>query len=142
MDVTKLLDRLHKVKANGPNKWLACCPAHEDKHPSLAIRVTEDGRVLIHCFTGCGAAEVISAAGLEFGDLFPERADTEHFKPRIPQPFTAADALRCLASESGVIAIACADLAQGAPLNAADAQRVELAAGRLQSALEYVYGHR
>ena len=29
--------------------WMAPCPAHEDRDPSLAIRGTCDGRVLVHC---------------------------------------------------------------------------------------------
>jgi len=32
--------------------WLACCPAHEDRHPSLSIKVADD-RLLLHCFAGC-----------------------------------------------------------------------------------------
>lgn len=139
MDVTVLLSRLRKVKPNGRDKWLACCPAHEDRSPSLAIRVAEDGRLLVHCFAGCGAADVISAVGLEFGDLFPERI-TDHSVPRIRDPFTPLDALTCLAAESGVIAIAIADIAQSKPLNIEDAERVALASGRIQTALEYVYG--
>lgn len=140
MDVSKLLDRLRKVKPNGPGKWLACCPAHEDRSPSLAIRVTDDARVLVHCFAGCGAADVIAAVGLEFTDLFPE-TNLETFRP-VSQPFTAADALRCLAQESGVIAIAIADMAEHRPIELADGERVALASDRIQTALEYVYGNR
>lgn len=140
MDVTKLLDRLRKVNPNGTGKWLACCPAHEDRSPSLAIRLTDDGRLLVHCFAGCGAADVIGALGLEFTDLFPE-TNLETFRP-VSQPFTAGDALRCLAMESGVISIAVADIAQHRPLGITDSERVALASDRIQTALEYVYGNR
>lgn len=140
MDVSTLIDRLRKVKPNGPGKWLACCPAHEDRSPSLAIRLTDDGRILVHCFAGCGAADVISAVGLEFTDLFPEPT-LETYRP-VSQPFTASDALRCLAQESGVIAIAVADIAENRPLGPTDSERVALASDRIQTALEYVYGNR
>jgi hypothetical protein len=143
MDVNLLLDRLERVRPSGPGRWMARCPAHQDRSPSLAIRLADDGRILVHCFSGCGAADVIAACGLQFGDLFPEPLETgQHSRARIPQPFSAADALRCLAAEAGVIAICAADIVEQRPLNPESAQRVELAAGRIASALEYVYGHR
>lgn len=140
MAVADLLAQLRKVKPAGPGKWLACCPAHGDRHPSLAIRELDDGRVLLHCFTGCEPAAVLHAVGLDFVDLLPERAIAHHI-PRERHPFTASDALRALASESGVIAIAIAELAEGRQFSPADADRVDLASGRLQTALEYVYGN-
>lgn len=41
--------------------WMACCPAHDDKTPSLSIREGLDGTLLVHCFAGCGQALVIAA---------------------------------------------------------------------------------
>lgn len=67
----KVLSCLDKVKSAGSNKWKACCPAHDDKHPSLAITETEDGTVLLKCWTGCTAQKIVSAIGLELRDLFP-----------------------------------------------------------------------
>jgi hypothetical protein len=103
------------------------------------VRLLQDGRVLVHCFSGCGAADVIGAVGLEYADLFPELVD--HRYAPVRQPFSASDALRCLASESGIIAVAVADIADGRPLNNTDAERVALAWDRLQTALGYVHGH-
>jgi DNA primase len=57
----KLLQYLDKVKPTGNDRWLACCPAHEDKSPSLAVR-EEDDRLLIHYFSGCDAYSVVSAS--------------------------------------------------------------------------------
>ena len=42
MGVTNLLSTLNKVKQTGPGRWIACCPAHVDKHPSLSVRETEN----------------------------------------------------------------------------------------------------
>ena len=67
----KVLARLDKVKLNGAGKWLACCPAHDDKSPSLSIKETADGTVLLKCWAGCTAAEITGAIGLELRDLFP-----------------------------------------------------------------------
>jgi hypothetical protein len=43
--VTRLLDRLQGVKRTGPSRWIARCPAHEDRRPSLAVRELDDGRL-------------------------------------------------------------------------------------------------
>lgn len=67
----KVLNRLEKVKSAGANKWKACCPAHHDKHPSLAISETSQGVVLLKCWAGCTTKEIVSAIGLELRELFP-----------------------------------------------------------------------
>lgn len=38
--------------------WMAICPAHEDKTPSLHVN-ERNGRVLVHCHAGCSQAAVI-----------------------------------------------------------------------------------
>lgn len=68
-----LLPRLDKVRGSCP-QWTAICPAHEDGSPSLSVKSLEDGRVLIHCFAGCHASDVMAAAGLSLSDLFPRGA--------------------------------------------------------------------
>jgi hypothetical protein len=40
--------------------WMARCPAHDDRTPSLSIRDTDDGKVLVRCHAGCGQEQVIS----------------------------------------------------------------------------------
>lgn len=67
----KVLACLDKVKPTGPNKWKACCPAHDDKTPSLAITETSDGVVLLKCWAGCSVTNIVSAIGLDLRDLFP-----------------------------------------------------------------------
>jgi putative DNA primase/helicase len=41
--------------------WEACCPAHEDRTPSLSIGDAPDGKVLVRCHAGCSQEEVIAA---------------------------------------------------------------------------------
>jgi hypothetical protein len=46
--------------------WIARCPAHDDRTPSLSLALTEahgEGRVLVHCFGGCTQADIIDALG-------------------------------------------------------------------------------
>lgn len=66
-----LLNRLHKVKKTGNGQYIACCPAHDDKSPSLAVRQLDDGKILLRCFSGCDANAIVSAVDLSLSDLFP-----------------------------------------------------------------------
>jgi hypothetical protein len=60
--------------------WIACCPAHQDRHPSLCIRAGDDAKILLHCFAGCTTQEICHALGLTVSDLFPDEGD----KPKPP----------------------------------------------------------
>ncbi|MCC7409044.1 MAG: DUF3987 domain-containing protein, partial [Phycisphaeraceae bacterium] len=51
--------------------WMARCPAHEDRKPSLSIGEGDDGRALLHCHAGCEAGQVVAAIGLDLADLMP-----------------------------------------------------------------------
>lgn len=76
--VDRLLARLERVKATGPGRYMARCSVHEDRNPSLSIRETDDGRVLVNCFAGCATGDVLAAVGLTLADLFPEQ-DRQRF---------------------------------------------------------------
>lgn len=80
-DVDKLLQRLDKVRRTRENRWMACCPAHLDNSPSLSIRLLDDGKILIHCFAQCGAADILEAVGLQMTDLMPEKGDDGYSNP-------------------------------------------------------------
>jgi hypothetical protein len=138
MDISALLSRLEKVRATGPLKWSACCPAHADKTPSLAVREMADGRVLVHCFGGCDIENIVGAVGMTLADLMPERID-HHFAP-IRRPWTGDDALRALAAQTVVVGLVAADLMEGRPLTDADVERFSVASGVISRAMEYVHG--
>lgn len=140
MGVENLLSRLSGVKASGADRWIARCPAHKDKHPSLTVRALQDGRILLHCHASCDTEAVLAAVGLTFADLFPEPLTREpEGLRRIRAPFSALEALECLTHESAVVAICAADITEGKLLSAEDAKRVGIAAGRIASALEAVH---
>lgn len=71
MTVADVLGRLEKVKPNGSG-WMACCPAHEDRTPSLSVSEGSDGRVLLKCFAGCSPEAIAGAIGLQVKDLFAD----------------------------------------------------------------------
>jgi putative DNA primase/helicase len=75
--LTVVLDRLRGLgiePAVSGNGYSVCCPAHEDRSPSLTIGIGDDGRVLVHCKAGCSFDAVLAALRLEPKDLFPESA--------------------------------------------------------------------
>jgi hypothetical protein len=67
---------LVKAERRGRN-YVALCPAHREKTPSLSLKAGFDGRVLIKCFAGCPTEAVLSAMGLQFKDLFPGPIDPQ-----------------------------------------------------------------
>jgi hypothetical protein len=69
--VKNVLARLRGVRQIGSGKWKALCPAHDDHSPSLSIRETAEGKVLLCCWAGCPTTEVLVALGLHWRDLFP-----------------------------------------------------------------------
>ncbi len=67
-DLVELISEVTKVKRSG-RSFMAVCPFHEEKTPSMSV---DRGRGLYHCF-GCGkGGDVFSfvqeTQGLEFGD--------------------------------------------------------------------------
>lgn len=137
MTASTLLSKLAKVRPTGRNRWQACCPAHEDSSPSMVVTETDDGRVLAHCFAGCGIDEIVGAVGLELSDLFPPRetqARPDH------RPWRAGDLISLAAHESLIVALAASWIAQGKPLSEADRNRLQSAAARLQGIHSAVHG--
>ena len=51
---------LDKPRRTGTDRYIACCVAHKDRSPSLAISDV-DGKTLVYCFAGCSQDEVITA---------------------------------------------------------------------------------
>jgi hypothetical protein len=136
--VETLLSRLEGVKPAGPGRWIARCAAHEDRSPSLSARELDDGRLLIFCFAGCSAADILAAVGLSLADLFPERL-THSAKSTRPNHFhVAREALRAVSVEALLVALAAENIAAGAQFSPEDHARLILAAGRCRAAAAVV----
>lgn len=52
-------------------QWECHCPAHEDRSASLYVARGDGEIVLVKCFAGCTAAQIVAAIGLELKNLFP-----------------------------------------------------------------------
>lgn len=97
----------------------------------MSIREVEDGRVLVHCFAGCGVDAILGAVGLEFDALFPPRPPSDHL-PAVRRSFPAADVLEALSFECIVIAVSAGQLATGEGLTEKDKARMWLAFDRFE----------
>ncbi|MDX9973349.1 MAG: DNA primase [FCB group bacterium] len=138
MSAETLLSKLEGVRDRGHGRWLARCPAHEDRSPSLSLRETDDGTVLIRCFAGCGAADIVHAVGLELSDLFPRRTDHHQSPIRQRDRWNPRDLLVLLRREATVVMVAANDLRAGIALSDDDHQRLVEACGRISTVVAEV----
>lgn len=116
--IENLLSRMDKCRSAGAGKWMACCPAHDDRTPSLSIKQLECGKILLHCFAGCGADEIRIALNMDWSDLCSEDW-TPVNRPREP------------ALDAAIVIIARDNISRGIELNDADMQRYKKAVRRL-----------
>ena len=130
--IYSVLNGLTSVRQRQPGQWSARCPSHDDRGPSLSIRETPEGAVLLHCFAGCPVGAVVGAMGLELSDLFPPRQVTGHEPKRTPRLLTPAQAIELLDREAHLVAVAAANVSRGFTLNQNDIERVSRAAARIK----------
>lgn len=119
MTIDALLSRLDGVRSRGANRWLTRCSAHRDVSPSLSIHEA-DGKILVHCFSGCRPSEIVAAMGLTMADLFTDaplpRGKWPPAQPRRVDPRATAFQLamgaldRRLRAERTLQAVSCLSL--------------------------------
>ena len=68
--IESVLARLKGVRTS-LHGWVACCPAHCDREPSLSIGLGEEGQILLNCFAGCPLDKIVEAMGITVAELFP-----------------------------------------------------------------------
>jgi hypothetical protein len=81
MILEAILARLQAVRHSGEG-WIARCPAHEDRNPSLSIRES-NGKILLHCFAGCMVDAVCAALGIAVRDLFEKPGNLHRRAPDV-----------------------------------------------------------
>lgn len=76
-----LLSRLRKVSRSG-HAAKACCPAHDDEHPSLSVSVGDNGGIVVYCHAQqCPAESIASAVGMELKDFAPDAEPPKAVEP-------------------------------------------------------------
>lgn len=127
-----ILPRLQGYRELGPGRYLAHCPGHDDKSPSLSIRETADGKVLVKCWAGCDVAHIVGSVGLELRDLFPK--SPEFLSPLKPhERWIPRDVIAALRDESLTVVIAASAMACGKELNERDTKLLLAAARRFHA---------
>lgn len=72
-----ITETLKEIKRTGPGKWMALCPAHNDKNPSLSLTDVGD-KLLMHCHHGCSTNDILAALGLDWSALFNSEQAVTH----------------------------------------------------------------
>ena len=129
-NIDLLLLRLEGVRQTGAGKYLAKCPAHDDRHASFGIKLTDEGAILLNCFAGCDKQTILDSIGLTFSDLFPPLTanDLDPSKPRPKPPkFTAGEMVKLAIKESTLLALAVEYLQSGGKLPESDTLRIQQA---------------
>lgn len=76
MNIQEFITHFKAVKQMGENQYMALCPAHNDKRPSLSVGLSENkNQILLHCYAGCSAEDILNAVGLKKKDLFNNKGD-------------------------------------------------------------------
>ena len=139
MSIEDILSRLEKVKRTGRNNWLACCPAHEDRSPSMTLHASDTGKIVVRCFAGCSFEEIVGAVGLGWEPWFPPKQECD-FAPAIRRPFPAADVLEAVSSEAFYVAYMAATMAHGYQLEPRDKALLEQSYDRIMEARRLAIG--
>lgn len=138
MSADNLIARLAGIRRTGHGRWVAKCPSHADKRPSLSVRELDDGTVLVNCFAGCGAAEVLDACGLGYDALFPPHP-TDKGK-RIHRPVFRDDVFNLIRFECSVVHLISCDMHKNKTISEQDYQRLGVAISKLARIAEAAYG--
>lgn len=132
--IDTILSHLEGVRRQGRG-YVARCPAHADKSPSLSLREGDDGRTLVHCHAGCTAEEIMGAIGMRLTDLFPGSG-----RPTRPTPapgVSYSELHKATAFERSILFIVNADRAKGRAINDTDKARAQLARQRVDAARRF-----
>jgi len=84
-----MIEQSPKVRRLPGDGAMICCPAHDDRTPSLSVSRGERG-ILLNCFAGCRMEDVCAAFGVTVRDLFYDATRFPHRRigPTTPRPST------------------------------------------------------
>lgn len=84
MSYDTLLSRLNKPRraalragtVRAHRSHCPCCQADGGGNPALSVAESDGGGVLVYCFKGCGAIDVIAALSIDAADLYPDHGSS------------------------------------------------------------------
>lgn len=133
-----LLSRLDGVGKSGSG-WRTRCPSCGGRSRKLSVAKIDE-RVLLHCFGGCRADDVLHSVGLTWAAVMPPRhwpqspEERRHAGRAIREAGWAA-ALATLAREATIAKLAARQLAGWQVLDEVDDARLALAVERIDGAV-------
>ena len=138
---TRLLGLLENVRVVGQGSHRADCPTGHRSRGSLSITLKDDGMLLLKCWSGCTALEVLNAVGLELADLY-DRPITVNMSPgqqrELREKVKMARwkaARNDLLVEYNILLLAAGMAFRNEPINRVDMDRTILAGKRIRNAL-------
>lgn len=128
MNINEILVKLSGVKKTGHGRYVAKCPAHADRAPSLAV-AERDNRILMKCFGGCSINDVLASIDMSMSDLYPDRVGG-----KIKSAFNAYDVIKCLNTEALIVLLAARDV-----LSVEKTERLQTAYDNINQAYRTIY---
>lgn len=136
MRIDEFVSRLHKARRTSKNSWMACCPAHDDKNPSMTVSEGSDGRILVHCFSHeCSITDIVEAVGLKVSDLMPENLGYIRMKP-LKMAVNPKDALCAVKTDMTVALVIAKDIQKGIVPDEQTTLLLAKLIGRIQMAID------
>ena len=69
LSMAEFLARLVNVQPHGDGRWMAQCPAHDDRRNSLSVKVGKKHPIVVYCHAGCQRTLVLDTLHLTFADI-------------------------------------------------------------------------
>jgi hypothetical protein len=137
--IEDILSRLERVRKTGTRNWIACCPAHDDRSPSMTLHESPEGHILGHCFSGCSFEEIVGAVGLGWGPWFPPNQNPHEHKT-YRRPYPVADVFEAVVRESLIVSLIAGDMQAKRDIPEDDFKRLMVARDRLEKAWSVANG--
>ena len=129
MNLEPILQRLEKVKRIKSGVFKACCPAHDDKTPSLEIKDAGDKALMI-CRAGCTFDEIRAMIGMDKHEFFADGKAPKQAAPGV----STRDVAEAVSFELAVAYVVACDRAKGRQITPQDLQREQQARERIARA--------
>lgn len=141
MNIDDFLNRLERVRQLPDGQFFASCPTpahkHGDRSAGLKIKGTGDGKIILHCFSGCHYEAITDAMGLTLSDLFPVPKNSAQTGRRDPRPYISKAAWKSVTTDAALTLIAIDNPDQDT--SESDRQALRQAADRLENLSMYFF---
>ncbi|MDA3875771.1 MAG: hypothetical protein PF483_01640 [Halothiobacillus sp.] len=136
-----ILARCNGVRKTGPNRWIG--KWRDEKTPSLSIRITDDGKILLYDFGGFEFSEICEGLGIHPIQLIPESLrNNRTYSPAERQGHDAQAALNGIYGAAIVTRICAHKMFDGLALDPPDHHALRKASHDIDNAYKAVRGGR